>query len=146
MSELKIAPSWSEDPVEYQKARRAKLASRGKRFYEGIDENKETIQCSNCKRTLPLSRFYKDISRLNGYTNWCKDCTAEYQFLYQTGRGYFQGTGICLICGEIHPFKLELHHLFGRKNSDTRIHLCGNCHNVLYFFPLVAWFQRNVNG
>ena len=44
-----------------------------------------------------------------------------------------QTTGICWVCGEIHPRVLERHHLYeGRKGntlrSDFVIGLCANCH------------------
>lgn len=154
MSEVEISPSWSENTKEYQRVRRARLASRGERFYDGIDEDIEFKKCSHCKRTLTLSRFQRDVHRLSGYTVWCLDCRVEWQFLYKRKKeqvGYLYGTGICMICSEIHPFMLENHHIFGVKVSDTVVSMCGNCHNLLKYVPLTLWSQstfwgRNVNG
>lgn len=144
MSELEISPSRSEDLAGYQRTRRKRLASRGDQFYENIDENNEIKQCPHCKRNLSLSKFLRNIQRLDGYSVWCLECRAEYQFLYRKesavhSSGYFCGTGICLICGEVHPLKLEVHHLFGSKNSGFCIHICGSCHNLLRFFPTETW-------
>ena len=32
-------------------------------------------ECSTCRRTLPLTSFYKDRSRLDGRTRLCKECS-----------------------------------------------------------------------
>lgn len=122
---------------------RERNASRGEQFYEGIDEDKETKQCTNCKRTFPLSDFNRDIRRLSGYVDWCKDCRAEYMFLYGRGAqgGYLYGTGMCLACGELNPFLMENHHLFGRKNTDDTVSLCSDCHTLKRYYPLTLWPQ-----
>jgi len=30
--------------------------------------------CSSCKKEKDVSEFYKDISKVNGYSSWCKEC------------------------------------------------------------------------
>ncbi len=34
----------------------------------------------------------------------------------------------CVSCGESAPGAIELHHIYGRANSDERVPLCKNCH------------------
>lgn len=53
----------------------------------------------------------------------------EQHFLHGKGKpsvGYFQGGGVCVICGEIDPLVFENHHLF--PNNDFVMSLCGSCH------------------
>ena len=38
---------------------------------------------------------------------------------------------ICVGCGELHPFCLELHHIAGRKHHDDVSIVCRNCHRKL---------------
>ncbi|MCC4771838.1 HNH endonuclease [Methanosarcina sp. DH2] len=35
----------------------------------------------------------------------------------------------CVICGEDDPEVIEMHHIFGRNNSDQIQPLCKNCHS-----------------
>ena len=129
--------------LERLRRHRERNASRGEQFYEGIDEDKETKRCTNCKRTLPLTNFQRDIRKLSGYSDWCKDCRAEYLFLYgrRTQRGYLYGMGMCLACGELNPLLMENHHLFGRKNTDDVVSLCSDCHTLSRYYPLTIWLQ-----
>lgn len=134
----------SECNYKYQRRFIERRAARGEQFYEGIDEDNVTNRCVHCNRTLPLSRFKRDIRRASGYTVWCRDCRVEYQFLYggkKVQRGYLYGTGICLACGELNPLLLENHHLFGRKNTDDVVSLCSNCHTLQRYYPLTIWPQ-----
>ena len=60
----------------------------------------------------------------------------EYGFLHYTDKrhrtsGYYYGQGICLICGEIHPFKFENHHVVP-WDKDFVVSLCGSCHTMLH--------------
>ena len=112
------------------------LLSRGDEIYEGRE--KETKKCSNCKRVLPLSHFHRRKGSLDGYNVKCVDCTTEYKFLYgrrERQGSYFDGTGICLVCGEVNPLVLHNHHIYGRKNSEVTITTCTNCHTLLRYFP-----------
>lgn len=35
----------------------------------------------------------------------------------------------CVECGEYNPSVIEIHHVYGRCNSDETIPLCKNCHS-----------------
>lgn len=138
-----------EKILERLRRHRERNANRGEQFYEGIDENKETNRCPHCRRTLPLSRFKRNIRRSNGYSVWCRDCRVEYQFLYggkKVQRGYLYGTGICLVCGELNPLLLLNHHIFGRKNTDDVVSLCANCHTLHRYYPMTIWPQLREQG
>ena len=53
------------------------------------------------------------------------------------------GDGCCLYCGEINPFMLNDHHIWGRKNSDFTITLCEDHHAPLtrgMSFVLEGWW------
>ena len=66
----------------------------------------------------------------------------EYMKLYMKIYGYLKGDGCCLYCGEINPFMLNNHHIFGRKNSDFTITLCEDHHAPFTRgmpFVLTAW-------
>lgn len=39
----------------------------------------QTKVCVKCKKELPLSEFYKDKHKKDGYLCWCKGCTKIYQ-------------------------------------------------------------------
>ncbi len=61
----------------------------------------------------------------------------ECNFLYGyegRGSGYLEGTGICVFCGEINPFLLELHPPFG-PDHPFKIHECAKCHCLQHRFP-----------
>lgn len=57
--------------------------------------------------------------------------TREWNFLFYKDKrgcscGYYNGQGICLICGEFHPMILENHHVL--PDDDMTVSLCGSCH------------------
>lgn len=62
-----------------------------------------------------------------------RECNFLYRPNTKTG-GYLKGTGICVFCGEIDPFLLELHHPFGREHP-LKIHECAKCHCLQHRFP-----------
>jgi len=37
----------------------------------------------------------------------------------------------CIICGEDNPSVIEIHHLYGKANSDEAVPLCMNCHKKI---------------
>ncbi len=37
----------------------------------------------------------------------------------------------CVECGEDGPATIEMHHIYGRNNSDETIPLCKNCHSKI---------------
>jgi len=95
-----------------------------------------TKKCSKCGQTKDISEFYElkynTITMKDGAIKWvgpryesqCKECMKLYMKIY----GYLNGDGCCLYCGEINPFMLNNHHIFGRKNNDFTITLCENHH------------------
>lgn len=106
----------------------------------------KTRTCLRCGRTLPITEFYKNGRDPSGRQKWCKDCIRDYRKRnndfkrYQRAyvfihRRVLQGAGICIYCGETNPFKLEVHHIFGRENSNLPISLCGSHHRLLHSFP-----------
>ena len=58
----------------------------------------------------------------------------EQNFLWRSDKrkvsGYYNGQGICLICGELHPLVLQNHHVLPRE--DMVVSLCSNCHKLYY--------------
>jgi hypothetical protein len=40
----------------------------------------------------------------------------------------FSTDGMCLICGELDPRFMILHHVFGKAANNFTISLCANCH------------------
>ena len=127
----------------------------------------EVKTCRVCGTTLPLTDFSRDRDKKDNRQRLCKTCDKqkskdfyrnnpeyfkkykeenhkqirakhrECLFLMRAKGGYLRGTGICIFCGEINPFKLELHHPFGREHS-LEIHECANCHRLQHrFSPMV---------
>lgn len=73
-----------ENKQRYDKSREGKPNLKRKRI---ITED-NLLQCSKCKKMLPLSMFHKDSYQLCGYDHWCKDCRRKYQKVYsQTEAG-----------------------------------------------------------
>lgn len=100
-----------------------------------------TSRCKECDKEKSR-QFYKDNP--DYFVEYKKEnresillTQRECNFLYGAvgrGGGYLLGTGICVFCGEINPFLLELHHPFGRDNP-FKIHECANCHRLQHRFP-----------
>lgn len=49
-------------------------------------------QCSKCKIEKPLSEFWPDRSKRNGYSARCKDCGREYAREYRASRPDYEKT------------------------------------------------------
>ena len=110
-------------------------------FYK---ENKKkdslTCYCKNCCKQINKTFYINNPEYFKKYKEENRDqmrqqrreCTFLNRPNARTG-GYLRGTGICLFCGEINPFKLELHHLFGSEHT-LLIHLCANCHIIQHRF------------
>lgn len=87
----------------------------------------ETKRCSKCKQELPLNHFYKDKSRLDKKTPYCKGCinklNNENRFKKQgiTPDTYKQlESDGCAICGKSHNN--------GKRFAiDRGSLLCDNC-------------------
>jgi len=51
-------------------------------------------------------------------------------------KGYLEGDGCCLYCGEINPFMLENHHVWGvNEDPEFTITLCANHHKPFIRLP-----------
>ena len=111
---------------------KSKYRKDGLRIYCKICDKEKSKQFR--KEHPEYHKKYREENR-----DWVLLIQRECNFLYGTkskGRnsGYLAGTGICVFCGEIHPFLLELHHPFGRDNP-FEIHECANCHCLQHRFP-----------
>ncbi|GAI16170.1 unnamed protein product [marine sediment metagenome] len=97
--------------------------------------------CKKCDKK-DSKKFYRNRSEyFKRYKDENRDHillkARECNFLNSTGArtgGYLRGTGICVFCGEIEPFLLELHHPFGPEHP-FKIHECANCHRLQHRFP-----------
>lgn len=108
-------------------------------------------KCKKCGRHKPYMFFTKRPKNKSSYQYTCRECDNKRKKLnykknffisYKKGKSYKTGDGCCLYCGEINPFMLNNHHIFGRKNSDFTITLCENCHASFtrrMWFVLKAW-------
>jgi hypothetical protein len=70
-------------------------------------------ECPNCDETNPAALMRRD----EGFI--CGNCEAR-----ERGRP----EGLCVQCGKMAPF--ELHHKYGRKNSNELEVRCINCHRI----------------
>lgn len=109
----------------------------------------ELMKCRTCKQYKPPAMFYKSVLSQQGYIKQCKACCYKYKLrrhIEKHGKPpraslppgeaekrkkihyfliwYLAGGGCCFYCGEINPFMLNNHHIFGRENSDFTITLC----------------------
>lgn len=105
-----------------------------------------TKKCPKCETDLSLSQFYKNKSRKDGYSNYCKPCKKEankkdyvkHKSRYQAqARGYkdkivayikqYKENKFCK-CGESHPACLQFHHKDPSTKSfnisDARKNVC----------------------
>jgi len=90
-----------------------------------LNRDKRLIKQAEYRKKNPKKITYKDkiYSFLYGKTN-------------PTYKGYLQGDGCCLYCGEINPFMLENHHVWGvNDDPDFTITLCANHHKPFIRFP-----------
>lgn len=118
-------------------------------------------KCTKCKQYKSSFDFWRDNRHKSGYRSKCKTCSTvkkksiqarKYRFRKEVKlrvkiRGflkiYLSGNGCCLYCGETHPFFLNNHHPFGRKNSDFVVTLCENHHAPFTRgtpFVLQSWY------
>lgn len=100
-------------------------------------------QCRECYKQRNKEKYINNPEYFKRYKEENRDrillTQRECNFLYSAyGRkgGYLRGTGICIFCGEVNPFKLELHHPFGPEDT-FKIHECGSCHTLQHRFPLM---------
>ena len=111
-------------------------------------KNKEHVQ----EYSKEYNKVHKEILAKNSrkFREEHRDELRIKRFLYgygwkindkTTGEGFLRGDGCCLVCGEIDPFTLELHHLFNTDNP--RITLCSNCHRALHKFSRYRKFATN---
>jgi len=129
--------------------------------------------CTKCKKYLPTENFRKKKikhSRFDSteyYETLCLNCerrrgrekyvphrrpkrTKEEKRVYQENtwinqflKRYLSGDGCCLYCGKTDFWKLNNHHLWGRKNSDFTVTLCENHHSFFTRglpFLLEEWY------
>ena len=92
--------------------------------------------CRKCDSARRVKQFKDSEQQQRRSRKWRmvhKDDLIIYNFLHRNadGResGYLYGTGVCLICGEIHPLVFENHHVIPR--DDMVVSLCANCHRKL---------------
>ena len=129
--------------------------------------------CIRCEKYLPTENFRKTKIKHSRFDNMayhdtiCNECslrdgreryvshprpkrTKEEEKTYQENiwihqflKGCLGGNGCCLYCGKTDFWKLNNHHLWGRKNSDFTITLCEN-HHAFYTrglpFLLEEWY------
>lgn len=51
----------------------------------------QTKKCSHCKRILPVTEFYKNASKPDGFSSFCKECQNETQKKSQKKRDFHKG-------------------------------------------------------
>ena len=97
---------------------------------QGMKKHQRT--CKDCAEQQAARRRKENPEILKNY--FAREDVIVYRkeqrFLYfkSNGRcsGYFCGTGVCILCGELHPFVFENRHLY--PNCDFILSLCGSCH------------------
>lgn len=93
--------------------------------------------CTRCGITRPISKFYRDATRKDGYRGVCKPCNASYA----TEKPGFQKnsdidpaliTGVKKICPECNEKKDLAHFTMDRHRTDGRSYYCRACKKIRY--------------
>lgn len=113
-------------------------------------------KCANCGKILPQSNFSKNGSSSDGYSYWCKECTAAHnKERRERAKRYireYKKQHPCIVCGESLPGNLDFHHLDPSNKRycvsdmikmrsgvnviqteiDKCVVLCKNCHAMVH--------------
>lgn len=104
-----------------------------------------TKVCSKCGKEKDKSEFYKDKTKPDGLSYWCKKCTLKYgKKHYENNRDTYiknknsrqerslrfiwlvKVFGSCQKCGESHPACLTFHHK-NPKNKEYNVSQMKDC-------------------
>ena len=79
-------------------------------------------KCSKCKENKNISLFYKNKSKKDGFSSYCKDCQSflEKESLDKSKKWYSEWKSAqgCKICGDKRHYVLDLHHVDNRREGD----------------------------
>lgn len=118
------------------------------------DSESQLKSCSTCKKILPVASFSKSTAISHGYKSQCRECSAirfqawkgkqdieelrirDRKSQYRSNYGLDEETinkliedrtGICSICGEVHPLVVDHCHTTGK----VRGFICSACNSML---------------
>lgn len=95
---------------------------------ERLNYEKDWYRKNRNKKVIKVKQWQRNnkekVKGYNKLSRWLNGKT------FGKGFGFLQGTGICIFCGEINPFALENHHVFGK--GSISISLCGTCHLMIH--------------
>ena len=95
-----------------------------KRKREYYSENKEKIDIKH------KNYYLNNRKKMDGlHLRLLRDGKSWSSIKYNYLRRFFNSDGVCLICGEINPFVLEVHHII--KGLNFTATLCANCHSLM---------------
>lgn len=102
-------------------------------YFDQLKLNKKKdYYLKNREKYLAYSKKYRETHKVELYRKFklkMKDTNYWWAIKYYWLRRYFNGSGVCIRCGEYYPFVLENHHIF--KKSKFQITLCANCHALM---------------
>lgn len=117
--------------LNHSKSYRKKLTERPRKNIPKITSKK----CPKCKKTKPVSEFYKASSKLDGYSTICKECNSKSSVKYReriANREFKEiqvsGKKRCWMCKRFLP---ATNFNFSRQSKDGLSSLCREC-NIKY--------------
>jgi len=79
-------------------------------------------KCGRCKKRKSYSDYYKNKSRKDGLSNYCKECqTLIEQTELQKSKIWYnewKSSQGCSKCGDKRPYVLDLHHTDNRREGN----------------------------
>jgi len=116
-------------------------------------------RCHKCNIDKPFNEFYRNRSRHDGYSHWCKDCTKESQAAYnRTDHGKLVRESIRKSARCVNKEQYEAHKAVftavrnGTLTRPTMCDICGkhckpDAHHEDYNKPLdVYWLCRECHA
>jgi len=92
------------------------------------DDSVSQKTCIRCRQTQPQGQFYRDRSKADGLTPYCKSCIAEMRgYTRRTEIPVPDGYRICTKCGTMYPATKE-HFYINRMGKYGLFSRCIRCH------------------
>jgi len=111
---------------EWREKNREKVLNYARRYYQDhkaqcLETDKKRYAKNRKHKINQVREWQRENQNIVRANTWLKGCRYG---------GFLKGTGICIICGEINPFALQNHHIFGK--GSMVISLCAICHHMLH--------------